>query len=58
VVQGDRDRLGPLEVLQRIARVNHNIDIYVLKGVGHNFGPRQAEGVAHAAQWLKDRIRA
>jgi uncharacterized protein len=58
VVQGDRDRLGPLEVLQRIARVNHNVDIYVLKGVGHNFGPRQAEGVAHAAQWLKDRVRA
>jgi len=53
VVQGDRDRLGPLEVLRRIAGVNQNVQIYVLKGVGHNFGPRQTEGIEHAAGWLR-----
>lgn len=57
VVQGDRDRLGPLDVLERIAAVNQNIEIYVLKGVGHSFGPRQTEGVQHAAEWLKQRLR-
>jgi len=56
VVQGDRDRLGPLEVLQRIARSNGNVEIYVLKGAGHNFGPRQAEGLAYAATWIRGRL--
>ena len=58
VVQGDRDRLGPLDVLRRIAAVNHNVEIYVLKGVGHNFGPRQREGVEHAAAWLREHVTA
>jgi predicted alpha/beta-hydrolase family hydrolase len=53
VVQGDRDRLGPLDVLRRIAGVNQNVAIYVLKGVGHNFGPRQSEGIEHASAWLR-----
>ena len=57
VVQGDRDRLGPLEVLQRIASVNQHVQIYVLKGVGHNFGPRQTEGLEHAAAWLRETLR-
>jgi uncharacterized protein len=58
VVQGDRDRLGPLDVLRRIAAVNQNLEIYVLKGVGHSFGPRQAEGIEHAANWLRQRLGA
>ncbi len=56
VVQGDRDPLGPLEVLQRIASVNQHVQIYVLKGVGHNFGPRQREGVEYAAKWIQERV--
>jgi uncharacterized protein len=52
IVQGDRDALGPLDVLQRIAGVNQSIEIYVLKGVGHNFGRRTNEGIEHAATWL------
>jgi uncharacterized protein len=52
VVQGDHDRLGPLDVLQRIAALNQNVEIYILNGVGHNFGPRQSEGVQHATEWL------
>ena len=57
VVQGDHDRLGPLEVLRRIASVNQNVQIYVLKGVGHNFGPRQTEGLEHAAAWLRETLQ-
>jgi hypothetical protein len=52
IVQGDRDVLGPLDVLQRIASVNQALEIVVLKGVGHQFGPRQAEGVERATAWL------
>jgi uncharacterized protein len=54
IVQGERDRLGPLEVLQRIAQHNSAIELYVLRGVGHQFGPRQAEGLEYAARWLAD----
>jgi predicted alpha/beta-hydrolase family hydrolase len=52
IVQGDRDALGPLDVLRRIATANPAIELYVLSGVGHQFGPRQAEGLEHAAIWL------
>jgi len=52
IVQGERDALGPLPVLQRIARRNSHIEIFVLRGVGHQFGARQAEGVQRAADWL------
>jgi predicted alpha/beta-hydrolase family hydrolase len=52
IVQGERDVLGPLAVLRGIARRNSHIEIAVLKGVGHQFGARQAEGVLRAADWL------
>lgn len=52
IVQGEHDALGPLAVLQRIADVNPNLEIAVLKGVGHQFGKRQAEGLDRAAAWL------
>jgi len=56
IVQGDRDRLGPLDVLRRIAAVNQNIELYVLKGSGHSFGPRQPEGIEYAANWLRETL--
>ena len=55
IVQGDGDPLGPLEVLQRIARVNQSIELFVLPGVGHQFGARQREGIEYAAAWLARR---
>jgi predicted alpha/beta-hydrolase family hydrolase len=58
IVQGDHDALGPLDVLQRLAAVNQAIELYVLKGVGHNFGPRTKEAVEHAASWLKATVGA
>jgi uncharacterized protein len=57
IVQGDRDTLGPLDVLHRIASMNRSIEIVVLKDVGHQFGPRQAEGVERAAAWLDQTLR-
>ncbi len=52
IVQGDHDALGSLAVLERIAGSNPCLEIYVLKNTGHNFGKRQPEGVAYAAEWL------
>jgi hypothetical protein len=43
--------------LQRIAAANPAIEIYVLKGVGHQFGQRQAEGLEYAANWLAKTCR-
>jgi len=52
IVQGEHDALGPLDVLQRIAAINPCIEIAVLRGVGHQFGARQTEGIERAATWL------
>jgi predicted alpha/beta-hydrolase family hydrolase len=56
IVQGDNDRLGPLSVLRRIATSNTHIKLYVLKGVGHQFGVRQSEGLDAAATWLLETL--
>jgi predicted alpha/beta-hydrolase family hydrolase len=57
IVQGENDRLGPLDVLQRIAALNQAIELSVLKGVGHQFGPRQAQGLELAETWLVQKLR-
>jgi len=57
VIQGDRDELGPLSVLERIAGANPHIDLVVLPDTGHDFGPREREAVAHAARWLDTTMR-
>jgi predicted alpha/beta-hydrolase family hydrolase len=57
IVQGDRDELGPLGVLERIAGANPRIDLVVLPATGHDFGPREREAIAHAARWLDATLR-
>jgi len=57
VVQGERDELGPLAVLQRIALVNPLSDIAVIEGAGHDFGSREGEAVDQAARWLDSVLR-
>lgn len=57
VVQGSRDELGPLAVLERIAGANPHVDLVVLHGAGHDFGPREREAVEHAARWLDGVLR-
>jgi uncharacterized protein len=52
IVQGERDALGPLEVLRRIALDNRVIRLEVLANTGHQFGPRQARAVELATAWL------
>jgi predicted alpha/beta-hydrolase family hydrolase len=57
VVQGERDELGPLAVLQRIALVNPLIDLAVIEGAGHDFGSRESQAVEQAARWLDAVLR-
>ncbi len=58
VVQGDRDELGPLAVLERIAGQNPRIDLVVLRGAGHEYGVHEAEAIDAAARWLASVLRA
>ena len=52
VVQGDRDELGPLALLERIAGQNPRIDLVVLRGAAHEFGTHESEAIDAAARWL------
>jgi predicted alpha/beta-hydrolase family hydrolase len=52
IVQGDRDERGPLSVLEAIAAQNACIALFVLAGVGHEFGARTKDAVARAVDWL------
>jgi len=57
IVQGDRDELGPLAVLERIAGQNPRIDLVVLRGAGHEYGKHEVEAVDAAARWLGSVLR-
>lgn len=57
VVQGDRDELGPLPVLERIAGGNPHIDLVVIEGAGHDLGAREREAAEHVARWLDAVLR-
>lgn len=52
VVQGERDELGPLPVLRRIAARKPDLDLIVIAGAGHDLRAREREAVDHAARWL------
>ncbi|MHB8630569.1 MAG: alpha/beta family hydrolase [Candidatus Limnocylindria bacterium] len=57
VVQGDRDELGPLAVLERIAGQNPRIDLVVVRGAGHEYRTHEAEAIDAAARWLAAVLR-
>jgi predicted alpha/beta-hydrolase family hydrolase len=57
ILQGERDELGPLAVLQRIAGRNPRIDLVPIAGAGHELGAAEAEAVAAAARWLDSVLR-
>ena len=57
IVQGDRDELGPLAVLERIAGQNPRIDLVVLRGAAHEYGKHEAEAIDAAARWLGTVLR-
>jgi predicted alpha/beta-hydrolase family hydrolase len=52
IVQGERDELGPLPVLERIAAQNRHVHLSVLAGVGHDLGKAEAEAIDRAVVWL------
>ncbi len=58
VVQGDRDELGPLAVIERIAGQNPRIDLVVLRGAAHDYGAHEAEAINAAVRWLGSVLRA
>lgn len=57
VIQGDRDELGPLEVIERAAARNPRVDVVRLAGAGHDLrssrGSCEGEAVEHAVRWLE-----
>ena len=57
IVQGERDELGPLAVLERIAGRNPRIDLVTIAGAGHELGAAEGEAVAAAARWLDSVLR-
>lgn len=57
IVQGDRDELGPLSLIQRIAAANPLIDLVTIAGAGHDLGTHEREAVEHVARWLDARLR-
>lgn len=52
IVQGDRDELGPLDVLERIAKANARVEIHVLARAGHDLGSHEREAADVVARWL------
>jgi predicted alpha/beta-hydrolase family hydrolase len=53
VVQGDRDELGPVAVVKRVASGNPLVDVVVIAGAKHELTPSQErEAADHAARWL------
>jgi len=57
VVQGDRDELGPLAVLERIAGRNPRIDLVRVAGAGHDFGRKEPEAILITVRWLTSMLR-
>jgi predicted alpha/beta-hydrolase family hydrolase len=57
IVQGERDELGPVGVLERIAGRNPRIDLIVIPGAGHDFGAKEPEAVDAVARWLDSILR-
>ncbi len=57
VVQGERDELGPLAILERIAGRNPRIDLVRIAGAGHDFGSKEQEAVSAVARWLGTVLR-
>ncbi|MFO0597714.1 MAG: alpha/beta family hydrolase [Myxococcaceae bacterium] len=53
VVQGDDDELGPLEVIERVAKSNPRVQVEVLEGAGHSFGRLEREALTRSVAWLQ-----
>lgn len=52
IVQGDRDGVGPLNVIERIAAANPRITPAVIPGAGHGYGKQEGAAIEAWATWL------
>jgi predicted alpha/beta-hydrolase family hydrolase len=52
VVQGDRDELGPLPLLRRLARANAALTLHVLPRTPHAFGRQEPAALETVVRWL------
>ncbi|HET8569592.1 MAG TPA: alpha/beta family hydrolase [Candidatus Limnocylindria bacterium] len=57
IVQGSRDELGPLPVLERIAAADPRIDLVVIEGARHDLRASEREAVSAVARWLDAILR-
>ena len=58
IVQGSRDELGPLDVLERTAQQNPRIQVRVVPGAGHSFGKQEPGAIEAVALWLQEVLGA
>jgi len=58
IVQGDRDELGPLEVLREVVAGNPAVALHVVEGAAHQLGSRKREAAAIEAvvSWLASQL--
>lgn len=57
IVQGERDELGPLCVLEPLVKRNRNVELHLLPGAGHAFGRHgEREAAEQVARWLAARL--
>jgi predicted alpha/beta-hydrolase family hydrolase len=52
ILQGDRDELGPLPVLERLAAQNPQVELSVLPNTGHDLGKQEAAAIERAVEWV------
>jgi hypothetical protein len=58
IVQGDRDELGPLDALERVAAGNLCVDLSVIAGAGHDYGRATADAVDRTVAWVERTLAA
>jgi predicted alpha/beta-hydrolase family hydrolase len=58
ILQGSKDELGPLDVLEPLVRKNRKLRLEVVEGAGHSFGRQEAAVLDRAAAWLFERLGA
>lgn len=55
IVQGDHDKLGPIDILRPLIQANPRVELVVVPGVGHAFGAAEPTAVELTSDWLVQR---
>lgn len=56
ILQGSRDELGPLSVLEPLVAKNANLRLEVLDGAEHSFGRHETAARERCVEWLVERL--